>query len=182
MKTVKEIEKKYLISENEVDYSTELFKQIYPTIDAIKKDIKNGKKVNQGYLPIKIGKGVCEKISVSFDFAMAEARLRDQEGNYFFTIKSEGSLKRDELNIPISKEIFETYWPKTKGKRVEKIHITQPYKVNGLEYLLELNVYTDRNLIVAEIEVESKEEAEKLPMLGLDVTLEKKYKNKNLAK
>ena len=49
-------------------------------------------------------------------------------------------------------------------------------------YTVEFDVYTDRDLIVAEIEVPSLDMLASLPVLGKDVTEDKRYKNKNLAR
>ena len=46
----------------------------------------------------------------------------------------------------------------------------------------EIDVYTNRDLIVAEVEVPTLKDAEKLSPLGKDVTTDKKYKNRSLAK
>lgn len=179
----KEIEKKYLLWENGIDYTTPALKQIYQTIEDLKRNItEKGQKIKQGYLPIETGEEICDKIGITVDFTPKEARLRDKAGNYYFTMKGEGEIERNELDEAITKEVFETYWPKTKGKRVEKIRLTQPYKTNDLEHKLEIDMYTDRDLIVAEIEAKTKEETEKIPKLGKDVTEDQRYKNKNLTK
>ena len=46
----KEIERKFLIHENKVDFSTKEFLSLYNTFDDLKEDIfRNGLEINQGY-------------------------------------------------------------------------------------------------------------------------------------
>ena len=50
-------------------------------------------------------------------------------------------------------------------------------------YIAEIDVYTDRqDLVIAEVEVPTKEIAYGLPALGKDITHDENYKNKNLAR
>ena len=58
------------------------------------------------------------------------------------------------------------------------MRIKKSYK----NYVIDFDVYMDRNLITAEIEVPNLEEADKLVPLGKDVTDDPKYKAINLAK
>jgi len=80
--------------------------------------------------------------------------------------------------VEIDKELFLEYWEHTEGKRVEKIR----YEMQYLGNTVEIDYFTDRDLILAEIEVASEEDANSLEPLGKDVTLDKKYKNANLAR
>ncbi len=174
-----EIERKYLIWESGTNYFTEALSIMYPSIDALKDDVtNNGAPIRQGYLSLTTGRELSDLVGMNVDFIPSEARLRDKKKKFYFTIKGSGGLERNELEVEIEREIFYQYWPQTKGQRVEKIRLSRPF--DG--HTLEIDVYTDRDLIVAEIEVPTLEEAEKLEILGKDVTTDKRYKNKNLAK
>ena len=149
-----EIEKKYLV-------------------DNINFDLNNYKKVeiNQGYLSI----------------GDPEERVRMKKTgdvvSFVRTIKSGSGLCREETETNISADEFNADWPKTEGKRIEKVRYKIPYE--GL--IIELDIYGGKNigLMVAEVEFDSIEAANNFrapAWFGSDVTSDSKYKNKNLAK
>ncbi len=177
-----ESEKKYLIWENGRDYSTEHLKKIYSSILEIKKSAKiNGRTIKQGFLPIGSGMELANKLGLSINFKPNVARLR-KEGNkkwkFYFTLKAKGHASRDTSgDKEITSKLFNQYWGQTKGKRVDKVRLKIPY--NG--YKLEIDVFTGRDLILAEIEAPEEDLANLLPP-GIDVTEKPKYKNVNLAR
>ncbi len=174
-----EIEKKFLLYENDKDYATKNLNEICSSLDELKeKVLKEGIKIQQGYLSIEKGMELAKSLGLHVGFEPAEARLRNKGGKYFFTIKGEGGTVRDELEVSLDKHIFQQYWPATEGKRVEKMRLKTPYEGQTAE----VDVYLDRKLIVAEVEVETLEEAEHMNAMGKDVTKDKAYKNKNLAR
>jgi len=173
------IEKKYLIREDGKCYPTEALLQIYASVDCLKNDVLNsGRKIKHGYLPIEKGIEIADKLKLPIRFKPTEAGLRDNEGKLFLTSKGDGDLSELKLEERVNKEIFDEAWPLTEGKRIEKVKLVIPYDI----YKAEIDVYTDRDLILAKIEVPTEEEAQKLVPLGFDVTADRKYKNKNLAK
>lgn len=165
-----EIEKKYLIGENGVSYATaDAPRQLFSA---------RGKKIRQGYfLPQDLEK-VCTELGHTPSFKIGETRLRQQGLEFYLTFKGDGTLQRNEEEFPITQGFFQKYWPLTEGRRVEKTRISTPYR----NYTAEIDIYQDRDLIIAEVEVPTLEEAEKLAPLGKDITEDKRYKNKNLAK
>ncbi len=175
-----EIEKKYLIRENGTDYATEALSQLYLSVQALIKDVlQNGKLIRQGYLPLEKGSELSDSLGMDVDFDPSEVRLRDKAGTfYFITLKGSGGLSRNELETEIGQDIFNEYWSETEGRRVEKVRLNRPFE----GHTAEIDVYTDRDLIVAEVEVPTIQDAERLSALGKDVTNNKAYKNKNLAK
>ena len=73
-------------------------------------------------------------------------------------------------------------WPLTKGKRIEKTR----YEINYMNSIIELDIYIGNleTLITAEVEFTSEEESKKFEppdWLGEEITLDNRYKNKNLA-
>jgi CYTH domain-containing protein len=174
-----EIEKKFLLSDDNSTYISGVLKNIYPTFEELVTDVnRNGMLIRQGYLTAEEGAVLTQMLCLNPTFDPTEARLRNKDGSFFFTLKGNGTVERDELEIPISRETFNLYWPQTKGKRVEKIRLKKTLN----NYLLEIDFYLDRELVVVEVEVGSREEAENFPALGKDITNDKNYKNKNLAK
>lgn len=174
-----EIERKFLLHENDKDFATKNLSEICFSMKDLKgKVLKEGTKIQQGYLPIEKGMDLANKLGLHVTFSPSEARLRNKGGKLYFTIKGEGGIVRDELETGINKKLFQQYWPATQGKRIEKVRLKTPYEGK----IAEIDVYLDRKLIVAEVEVPSIEEAEKLKAIGKDITKDPHYKNKNLAK
>ena len=166
-----EIENKYLLREEGVNYCDQL-------VDLVEDVVDNGVAIRQGYLPLDSGAELCDSLRLDVDFEFSEARLRDKGGTLFFTLKGNGDLSRSEIEVEVDRDLFEKYWVFTEGSRVEKVRLEVPFD----RYTMEVDVYTDRDLIVAEVEVPTLEEAANLSVIGKDVTLDKKYKNKNLAR
>jgi len=174
-----EIEKKFLIFENGINYSTDVITVLFSSIDELKNNaLSIGKKIEQGYLPIEEGLQLAGILKLEFGFKPFEARLRNKNGVHYFTLKGEGNLSRNEIEEKISETLFNKYWPLTLYRRVEKVRFEKKY----IEYNYEIDVYTDRDLIVGEIEIPKIEDVIKIPPLGKDITEDKRYKNKNLAK
>lgn len=175
----KEIEKKFLLRENGISYVSEKLQTIYPSVEELKKDVlKRGNVIRQGYLSLINGRELSDLLKLEVDFSFSEARLRDRNGKFYFTLKGDGGLSRNELEMELEESCFNNFWLLTENKYIEKVRLDILYQ----RHTLEIDVYTDRDLIVAEIEVSSSEEANSLSVLGLDVTENPKYKNRNLAK
>lgn len=128
-----------------------------------------GKPIRQGY------------ITAATD--STEVRLRQKGEACFLTVKSEGGLVRDEYEIMIGMAEFETLWPLTEGRRVEKTrHIGK--LAEGLEF--ELDIFEGRlaPLMLVEVEFPSEEAARAFmapDWFGEEVTEDKSYRNKALA-
>ena len=172
----REVERKFLIRENGIDYATEQFFRLYKSIDLLERDVLlSGVSVRQGYLPD--AETLSRTPGFESDFKPAEARLREKGKNFYFTLKSEGGVERQEFEREIDLSMFSRYWPATLGSRVEKVRLETKVQGGVLLY----DVYQDRDLIVAEIEA-SREIADSFGALGLDVSEMPKYKNRALAR
>lgn len=106
-----------------------------------------------------------------------EVRLRNMAGQYFFTVKSQGGLVREEYEVELTKEQFETLWPGTTARRLQK----NRYLFDSFE----IDIYKGRlqGLLVAEIEFEGEEQArsfEQPDWLGQEVTQINFLKNRKL--
>ena len=175
-----EIEVKYLISENGKNYAHQAFWDMFHSIYSFKKSaIKSGISVKQGYFNEEEGNKLSDILfATELDFVPNEFRIRNKGNTYYFTIKEEGNLVRKELEMKISKKTFNKYWPRTSGKRIIKKRLQMPYQ----NYIVEIDAYLYRDLIVAEIEVPTIERANNLSPLGKNITNDMAYKNKNLTK
>ena len=111
-----------------------------------------------------------------------EVRLRNIGQAYILTVKSGKGIRREEREAALSREQFERLWPMTEGKRIEK----KRHVISKSGFTIELDIYQGalEGLITAEVEFKTQNEAESFipPLwLDLDVTLDERYKNKNLA-
>ncbi len=111
-----------------------------------------------------------------------EVRVRRRNERTLLTVKSAGGLTRVEEEIEIDERTFDSLWPLTEGRRVEK---TRHLIAHG-GATIELDVYESDldGLLVAEVEFASEEASRAFdppPWLGEDVTEDERYKAKNLA-
>jgi len=131
------------------------------------KDYKS-KKILQGYLNIE-----------NEDF---EVRFRKRGKRFFQTIKQGNGLNREESEVELSKEQFETFWPLTTNHRIVKRRYKIPYK----KYVIELDIYKDNynGLVACEVEFPNEKEAlDFVPpeWFGVEVTNEFGLQNNNVA-
>ncbi len=127
-----------------------------------------GEKLIQGYIAIAVDG--------------TEVRLRQKGNKYFQTVKTEGDVIRNEFEIELSKAQYDRLWPATEGRRLEKIR----YELQQDTFIIEIDVYKGEHagLLVAEVEFPSTNTSDLFSppeWFGLEVTSDKRYKNKNLA-
>lgn len=174
-----EMEIKYLIAEKNEDHSTPHLKSLYPSVESLVEDaVKEGEFIRQGYVPLEKGREIAAGMGMEYDFIPKEARLRQKGDRHYYALKGEGGLSRNESELEITQEVFKRCWPLTAGKQVSKIRFERFYQ----GFMAEIDVYTDRELIVAEIELLSRDAAKKIKPLGKDITEDMSYKNSNLAR
>jgi adenylate cyclase len=111
-----------------------------------------------------------------------EVRLRQIGERYFQTVKSEGGLVRDEIEVELSPRQFEALWPATGVRRLEKTRYSIPWAGKTVE----VDVYRGSlaGLVVAEVEFTSAHESTQFappPWFGGEVTEDEAYKNVHLA-
>ncbi len=176
----KEIERKFLIRENNRDFIAVKFYDLYSSIEELKEhSFKKGKMVRQGYMPLnQVPRELGSLLKDKIDFEPLEARLRATDSLFYFALKGKGDIEREEAETFISLNLFNKYWPLTLEKRIKKIRLKKRFS----DFIFEFDVYLDRDLIVAEVETDSVEKANLVPLIGKDITEDKRYKNKNLAK
>jgi adenylate cyclase len=111
-----------------------------------------------------------------------EVRLRDADGGLTLTVKAGEGMVRRETEVNLSVEQFESLWPATEGRRVEKRRAFVPIG----ELVAEVDVYEGAlsGLTVVEVEFESLDEARAFAppeWFGHEVTDDPAYKNASLA-
>lgn len=125
----------------------------------------------QGYLP---GTQIRERL---------RREVTDDEVVLRRTIKLGRGIERIELEEAIDEAFFEALWPLTQGRRVVK---TRYVVVEG-ERAFEIDAFEDRELFVAEVELDSIHDVVELPdwlspYVIREVTDEPGYVNANLAR
>lgn len=129
--------------------------------------------IEQGYLP---GEELIERLRV----------VRDEHGERLYrSVKVGTGLSRIELEEPTSPDLFYAMWPFTSGRRVSKRrHLVHDVN-NALTW--EVDNFTDRDLVLAEVELESEGQDVELPdwlvpYVLREVTGESAYLNFELAR
>lgn len=151
-----EIERKFIVSQEKADFYMEKCKSkeyIYHEIE-------------QAYLTVN-----------------PVVRVRKSDDEYYMTYKGSGLMSREEYNLPLTEEAYETLKGKAEGNIIAKTRILIPYK----KFTIELDVFKVpfENIIIAEVEFESEEEANDFvaPDWFLeDVTDDRRYHNSNMSR
>ncbi len=112
-----------------------------------------------------------------------ELRLRQKNDVHYLTLKGKGAMVRVEREAEITPEQFNTFWPETEGRRVEKERYTGELP-DGRVFELDVFLGDLAPLSLVEVEFTSAAEAEGFrppSWFGTDVTGDKRYKNKMMA-
>lgn len=127
-------------------------------------------RLEQGYVP---GDAIIERV-----------RKKAERGTtkYFRTVKLGKGVERIEIEETIPRSLFAGLWALTEGKRVRK----RRYAVEDAGFVWEIDVFTDRELVLCEVELTSPDEQPELPgwlapYVVREVTDEPEYVNANLA-
>ena len=125
----------------------------------------------QGYLP---GERIQERL---------RRVTNGSDAKFYRTIKTGRGLVREETEETTSAKVFDAMWPLTEGKRVTK----RRHKIAEGGLVWEIDAFTDRDLVIAEVELPTPNADAKLPdwlapYVVREVTEESEYVNINLAK
>ena len=128
--------------------------------------------IDQGYLP---GEKLVERLR--------RQTSRDGSVRLFRTIKTGMGVERIEIEEETDARVFDHLWPLTEGRRVRK----RRYLVPEDSDLWEIDEFTDRTLVLAELELEHASQAVQIPawlepVVVRDVTDEREYTNFSLAR
>ena len=128
--------------------------------------------IDQGYLP---GTNVLERLR----------RQRSTNGTtrYFRTVKVGAGVERIELEDETDQRTFDHLWLLTDGRRLRKRRYLVP---NGAD-IWEIDEFTDRTLVLAELEIDAPDTRITFPgwltpTLVREVTDEPEYTNRSLAR
>ena len=137
-------------------------------LQSLPEGVHSGREVLQGYL--------------CFD---PEVRLRKIGAEHKLTIKSGGSLTREETEKPILVGLFNLLWTLVGSNVVRK----KRYLLDYEDRVLEVDVYAGKHegLITLECEFQSPEQAELFELpdwigTAVDVTGDPRFKNKELSR
>lgn len=127
-----------------------------------------GERISQGYLTN--GEG-------------AEIRLRRAGERTLLTVKTGAGEVREEVEVELDEGLFDSLWPLTEGRRVEKTRLRAPL-TGGLE--AEVDVYGGglAGLVVAEVEFDSVGRCREFAppsWMGTEVSGDPRYANRALA-
>lgn len=111
-----------------------------------------------------------------------EVRLRKKGDLYYQTVKSGQGLERKETEIELTRKQFESFWPLTRGRRIEKGR----HEIECQDVTIELDIYHGilSGLVTAEVEFESLSASDSFTppeWFGTEITQDERFKNKNLA-
>ena len=127
--------------------------------------------MEQGYIP---GRHIVERLRM-----VQEGRRK----SYYRTIKLGSGIVRTELEDQTTREVFQQLWPLTEGRRLTK----KRHQVVCGDLTWEIDEFTDRPLVLAEIELPSADTPVELPdwlasCVEREVTGEPAYLNSTLAR
>jgi len=152
----------------------------------------NGREIERKYLLTGLPAGIADHPSVEIDqgyvpgTAIRERvrRMVSADGVRFMrTVKLGSGMDRLEFEEETSREFFDAVWPLTHGKRVRK----RRYLVPVPDGLWEIDEFLDRELVLAEFEMDSVDQRVDVPtfvqaVLVREVTDEPQYGNFRLAR
>lgn len=114
-------------------------------------------------------------------------RIRRANDDYILTYKGSGHLVREEYNLSLNRESFYHLRDKIDGRLIEKRRYLIPYRTDGSDYTIELDVFDGElaPLLLAEVEFETEEDSYRFTppdWFGEDVTFSDDYHNSTLSK
>ena len=127
--------------------------------------------IEQGYLP---GERITERLRRE---CHANGTIR-----LVRTLKTGHGLVRTEIEEDLSADVFDALWPLTAARRVRK----RRTKASTAMHVFEIDVFLDRTLVLAEVEVEQVDDPVDLPLWLVDVLVDEvtddsSYSNAKLA-
>nr|WP_315000661.1 adenylate cyclase [uncultured Oribacterium sp.] len=186
-----EIERKWRVRRLPEDYqrySSKFLEQAYlcqnPTLRIRKESSISGEGEKSSISDGKESRifGGEEKSSISDRNEKGGISEGKEQEEYIFCYKGRGRLSREEYNLPLTKEAYETLVRKTEGRVIRKRRYAIPYG----SYTVELDIFQGEleGLCYAEVEFPSEEEAlsfQPLDWFSEELTGEKGYSNAELS-
>ncbi|MCR4924010.1 MAG: CYTH domain-containing protein [Lachnospiraceae bacterium] len=106
-----------------------------------------------------------------------------EEIDYVLTYKGKGLMAREEYNLPLTREAYDSLIKKTEGNIISKKRLLIPFE----KYMIELDIFKEpfAPLILAEVEFDSLEEADSFippKWFSEEVTNDPSYHNSSMSK
>lgn len=178
-----EIERKWRVRRLPEDYHrypSKLLEQAYlcqnPTLRIRKESSIFGGEEEGSISGEKEGSSISDK---NEQVGLSEERTQEE---YIFCYKGKGRLSREEYNLPLTEEAYETLIGKTEGRVIRKFRYAIPHGA----YTVELDIFQGEleGLCYAEVEFPSEEEAlsfQPLDWFSEELTGERGYSNAELS-
>jgi adenylate cyclase len=130
-------------------------------------DLPEGHHIRQGYVALD---------------GEVEVRIRDREGSFTLTVKGGSGLERDEIEVDLDRDAFDSLWSLAAGRTIEKVR----HAVDVGDHEAEVDVYRGAHdgLRVVEVEFESMKDAEAFDppdWFGDERTGDPRWSNRALA-
>ena len=125
----------------------------------------------------------CHEIEQAYLTTEPVIRVRKSDDEYYLTYKGKGLMSREEYNLPLTKESYDTLLKKADGNIITKKRVLIPYE----KYLIELDIFKAPfdYIRMAEVEFTSEKEAEEFvkPEWFLEeVTNNREYHNSVMSR
>lgn len=125
----------------------------------------------------------CRRIEQGYLCSEPVVRVRRDNDDYYLTYKSKGLMVREEYNLPLTADAYNSLITKADGYIITKNRYEIPEKDN---LTIELDIFEGEfsGLMLAEVEFDSEQAALSYTppvWFGRDVTNEKTYHNSNMA-
>lgn len=120
---------------------------------------------------------------LAIDPGGTQVRLRKSNDERSLTVKRGSGVEREERNVALPAEEFDSLWELTKGRRLRKTR----YDIEHGKLTIELDVFhgTHEGLVFAEVEFPDAEQAAHFQpptWFGDEVTQDSRYANSSLAR
>jgi adenylate cyclase len=111
-----------------------------------------------------------------------ELRLRQKDDFFYQTIKQGSGLVRQEHEIELTRDQFESLWSLTENRRIHKIR----YEFPAGDIICEIDIFGEalKGLQLVEVEFDTREQSSAFippDWFGKEVTDDRHYKNRQLA-
>ena len=125
----------------------------------------------------------CHNIEQAYLTTDPVIRIRKSDEEFYLTYKGKGLLSREEYNLPLTEEAYNTLKTKADGNVIAKTRILIPYQ----KYTIELDVFMEpfEYIRMAEVEFDSIEEANSFvapEWFIKEVTDDRYYHNSNMSR
>lgn len=141
------------------------------------------KKFLLNQIPFSLEDYTSTQITQTYISTNPTIRLRNSDGKFFLTVKGSGSMAREEFELSLTADQYESLLKKAETPPLSKTRyfIPLPHHLTA-----ELDIYYGNltGLLTVEVEFSSLEQAHKFSppsWFGMEITEDHRYKNTNLS-